>query len=397
MEKFVDILDSIAYEKGIKITDVETALKESLIRTAQKMINEELRYDAHVDRAKKELKLFQVIEVVENGDERLSGEAKDEEENPINPENFISFDDAKKVDPDIEIGDTLQYDLEFEDMGRNAATILSSNFEYKLQRFIEENLFSKYKDKIGKIISGSVTRVDQSDNTFVEIGEVKGMMPRKNRIKGETFKVGDVVKAVVKAVRIDKSHGLIVEISRTSPKFLEALLALEVPEIKDERITIEGCARIPGSRAKIALSTIEPNIDPIGSVVGVKGVRISAVSDELNNESIDCIEYSPVEEVFLSRALSPAIINSVKIDKKYDPESEDRNERGKATVTISTDQKSKAIGKAGLNIRLASMITKYDIELIEIESAVKTERAMEIPQNGEEKTTDTSSLEALFK
>ncbi|RWS48076.1 transcription termination/antitermination protein NusA, partial [Arcobacter venerupis] len=162
---------------------------------------------------------------------------------------------------------------------------------------------------------------------------------------------------------MDKSLGIIIENSRTSPTFLEALLRLEVPEIKDDRIKIEASARIPGSRAKIALSTTEANIDPIGSVVGVKGVRISAVSQELHGESIDCVEYSTVPEMFLSRALSPATILSVVIEKSLIP-----NKNDKATVTIPSDQKSKAIGKAGLHIRLASMLTKTDIELIEIET-----------------------------
>lgn len=388
MDKIIDILDSIAYEKGLKITDVENALKEALINTAKKMVDHTLIFDAGIDRENKKLELFQKIEVVENGDERLTGEVLDEWENPINAENFITIDEAKDIDADLEIGDFVNYDLEFENMGRNAATILHNNFEYKLQRFIEENLVSKYKDKIGKIINGSVTRVDRQENTFVEIGEVRGMLPRKNRIKGEVFKVGDNVKAVVKSVTIDKSNGLIVEISRTSPKFLEALLALEVPELKDERIVIEASARIPGSRAKIALTSLEPQIDPIGSVVGVKGVRIGAVSQELSGENIDCVEYSTIPEIFLARALSPAIISSVKIDKL--PE---LGEKGKAIVTIPSDQKSKAIGKAGLNIRLASMLTKCDIELIEIEGSTPT------PGNSEnqEKTTDTASLEALFK
>lgn len=174
---------------------------------------------------------------------------------------------------------------------------------------------------------------------------------------------------------------------------MEALLKLEVPEIKDERITIEASARIPGSRAKIALSTIEPNIDPIGSVVGVKGVRISAVSKELNGESIDCVEYSTVPEMFLSRALSPAIISSVVIDKTSIP---GRND--KAVVTIPSDQKSKAIGKSGLNIRLASMLTKTDIELKEIESK-NTLSSFGSPDDSgsNEKSTDTADLEALFK
>ena len=389
MDKIIDILDSIAYEKGLKITDVENALKEALIKTAQKMVDFSLVFDAEIDKENKELKLFQKIEVVTSDDERLSGEVLDKWENPINAENFITIEEAKEIDEDLEIGDFVQYDLEFENMGRNAATILHNNFEYKIQRFIEENLLSKYQNKIGKIISGSVTRVDRAENTFVEIGEVRGMLTRKSRIKGESFKVGDVIKAVVKSVTIDKQNGLVVEISRTSPKFLEALLRLEVPELKDERIFIEASARIPGSRAKIALSSSDPQIDPIGSVVGVKGVRISAVSAQLNGENIDCVEYSTLPEMFVSRALSPAIITSVRIEK-----STKEDERDKAIITIPIDQKSKAIGKSGLNIRLASMLTKYDIVLNEtITEPSLTGEA----KKAQEKTVDTASLEALFK
>lgn len=395
MDKIIDILDSIAYEKGLKIEDVEQALKEALIKTAEKMVDPTLNFDAHIDRENKKLELFQKLEVVENDDERLSGNSLDEYNNLINPENFITIDEAKDIDSDLEIGDSVNYDLEFENMGRNAATILHNNFEYKVQRFIEENLVAKYKNKIGKIVNGSVTRIDRAENTFIEIGEVKAILPRKNRIKGETFRVGDNLKAVVKAVKIDKSLGLIIEISRTSPKFLEALLALEVPEIKDERIIVEASARIPGSRAKIALSTTEASIDPIGSVVGVKGVRISSVSKELNGESIDCVEYSTVPEMFLSRALSPAIITSVVIEKEGG-----YGRNAKATVTIPSDQKSKAIGKSGLNIRLASMLTKTDIELkeIEVKNALgSTFASDETSSENQEKTTDTTDLEALFK
>ncbi|PKN14200.1 MAG: transcription termination/antitermination protein NusA, partial [Deltaproteobacteria bacterium HGW-Deltaproteobacteria-24] len=297
MDKIIDILDSIAYEKGLKITEVEEALKEALIITAKKMVDESLTFDAEIDRKNKQLKLFQKIEVVADDDKRLSGLEADEYNNLINKENFITITEACEIDPDLEIGDFMEYELEFENMGRNAATILNSNFEYKLQRFLEQTLMGKYQDKIGKVINGSVTRIDRSENTFVEIGEVKGMLPRKNRIKGESFKVGDNLKAVVKAVNIDKSLGLIIELSRTSPKFLEALLKLEVPELKDERVYIEASARIPGSRAKIALTSIDSSIDAIGSVVGVKGVRIAAVSRQLHGESIDCVEYSAIPEV----------------------------------------------------------------------------------------------------
>ena len=390
MDKIIDILDSIAYEKGLKIEDVENALREALIKTAEKMVDETLRFDANIDRENKKLHLSQKIEVLAVGDEKLTGEVEDEYGNEINAENFIDLDEAKEIDADLEIGDFIDYDLEFENMGRNAATILHSNFEYRIQRFIEENLLGKYKDKIGKVVSGVVTRVDRQENTYIEIGEVKGMLQRKSRIKGETFKVGDTVKAVVRGVNIDKTNGLLIDISRTSPKFLECLLALEVPELKDEKVSIEASARIPGSRAKIALTSIDPQIDPIGSVVGVKGVRISAVSFQISGENIDCVEYSAIPEMFISRALSPAIISSVKIEK-----APGFNEKGKAIVTIPSDQKSKAIGKSGLNIRLASMLTKYEIELVEIASTTPTDEGNN--KRNEEKTTDTSSLEALFK
>jgi len=383
MDKIIDILDSIAYEKGLKIEDVENALKEALIKTAEKMVDPTLKFDAEIDRPNKKLGLFQKIEVVANDDQRLEEDGVDEYNNVISKENYISIDEAKKIDESLEVGDFVNYDLEFENMGRNAATILHNNFEYRIQRFLEESLLNKYKSKVGKTISGSVTRVDRQENTFVEIGEVRGMLPRKSRIKGEFFKVGDTVKAVVRGVNIDKTNGLIVEISRTSPKFLESLLKSEVPELKDEIISIEASARIPGSRAKIALSTTDAHVDPIGSIVGVKGVRINAVSRQLSGENIDCVEYSPIPEMFISRALSPAIITSVKIEKPAEG-----NEKGKAIVTIPHDQKSKAIGKSGLNIRLASMLTKYEIELKEIGGATSSEQ---------EKTTDTASLEALFK
>jgi N utilization substance protein A len=392
MDKIIDIIDSIAYEKGLKISDVEEALKEAMVNTAKKMINEDLIFETEIDRKNKELKLYQKIEVVANDDERLKGTVLNEYNKPISAENFIPLSEAQEANDELEIGDFVQYDLEFDDMGRNAATILHNNFEYKIQRFIEENIFSKYKEKIGKIITANVTRVDSADNTFIEIGEVKGILPRKNRIKGEYFKVGDVIKAVVRTVKIDKNHGLIVEISRTSPKFLEGLLKLEVPELKDERIIIENSARIPGSRAKIALSTTDPSIDPIGSVVGVKGVRISAVSKELNGESIDCIEYTAIPEMFVARALSPAIISNVKIETTKQKE-DDEVEKCKAIVSIPSDQKSKAIGKAGLNVRLASMLTKCDIELKEIQSSNSNDNI----DNDKVKTADTTSLEQLFK
>ncbi len=393
MEKIIDIIDSIAYEKGLKTVEIEEALKESLIKTAEKMIGGNLVFDASINREKKKLNLFQKIEIVANDDTKLQGKTiVDGEEVEVNTENYISIDEAKELDDSLEIGDFLNYDLEFESMGRNAATILFTNLEYRLQRHIEDNLFKKYNSKIGKTVTSAVTSIDRNENTFMEIGEVRAILPRKNRIKGETFKVGDSLKAVVKSVKVDKQHGLIVEVSRTSPKFLESLLTLEVPELKDKRIVIESSARIPGVRAKIAISTTEANIDPIGAIVGVKGVRINAVSKQLHGENIDCIDYSPIPEIFVSRAMSPAIVNSVKIEKPANA-----GEKTKAIITINSDQKGKAIGKDGLNIRLASMLTNCDIVVNEISGTTTTPTKENETQLSEEKSKDLSSLEALFK
>ncbi|MCR4942643.1 MAG: transcription termination factor NusA [Campylobacter sp.] len=340
MEKISDIIESIANEKNLEIEDVKERVKRALINTARYVYGENFEYDVNID-ANKNLKLYQKILVVDNDDERL------QEEN----EHFISLKEAKKIDSGVEIGDELTYELSLDNLGRTAAQTLQKELEYHIQRLVEEKIFQKYENLIGSVVFGSVVRVDEQENTFIEIDELRAILPRKYRIKGEKFKVGDVVKAVIRKVYSDKSLGIKVELSRTSPKFLEALLNAEVPEIKDGGILIHSCARIPGERAKVALISTTPNIDPIGATVGTKGVRINAVSKELKNENIDVIEYSAEPVIFLTRAMSPAIISSVKIDGD------------KAIVSLVGEQKSKAIGKSGINIRLASMLTGLQIEL----------------------------------
>jgi len=189
-------------------------------------------------------------------------------------------------------------------------------------------------------------------------------------------------------VSIDPQYGMFLELTRTSPKFLEKLMEKEVPEIQDGAVDIISSSRIPGERAKVALKTDQLNVDPIGAAVGQRGVRINAVSNELNDENIDCIEYSPIPEMYITRALSPAIVKSVKIENR------DTNDQ-KAIVDITNDQKAKAIGKSGINIRLASMLTNYQIELNEVEGI--TDRSASTTEMQEkEKSTDTSALESLF-
>ena len=333
---------------------------------------------------------------------------------------------AREEAPDVEVGDELTYEVVLENLGRTAVNTLHKELEYNIQQLLEETIFEKYQKMTGQMVFGSVVRVDSEDNTFVEIDEIRAFLPRKNRIKGEKFKVGDVLKAVIRRVYTDK-NGIRMELSRTSPKFLIALLEAEVPEIKDGYVEVFAAARIPGERAKIVLKSHSANVDAVGATVGQKGVRINAVSKELHNENIDCIEFCEEPALLITRALAPAMISSVRIERidkaqgaenlslagAKDEKSQDDLNLGenlanldgksdlnlqdlaksknkadtpekKAIVTLNTEQKSKAIGKGGINIRLASMLTGFEIELKELggeKSEISSEEAMKNLQN----------------
>ena len=220
-KKIVDIIESIAHEKDLNIEDVKNTVCLALTKTAKKIYGEEYEYEAIVNTDTKTLMLFQKVLVVEDNDEKLKNEK----------ENYIGITEAREVDKEIEIDDELTYELKLENLGRTAAATLHKELEFHIQRLLENQIFEKYKNMIGRSIFGAVTRVDGDETTYVEFDEIQAIMPRRNRIKGEKFKAGEVVKAVIRKVFIDKIHGIYVEISRTSPKFLEALLALEVPEI----------------------------------------------------------------------------------------------------------------------------------------------------------------------
>ena len=385
MGKILDIIESIAHEKNITREHAIEAFKEALINTAKRLTSQTSTFDVVIDNDTKTYSVNKIITVVEDDDEKLF--TTDRDGNQIKSDSYIALSEAKEeFDETIEVGDQLTEEFVLEDYGRTASANLFKELEYHIQRRIEQDLFEKYKSKIGKVLIGTVARVDSENNTHIEIGELKGILTQRNRIKGESFKQGDTIKALLRYVSVNPKQGLFLELTRTAPKFLEALLRNEVPEIADGVVEIVNSARIPGERAKVALKTDQLNVDPIGATVGVKGVRINAVSGELNGENIDCIEYSPIPEIFITRSLSPAIAQSIKVNQA----------EKKAVVSITSDQKAKAIGKQGINIRLASMLTGYTIELNEIEGI--TDRQASSSDNKEtEKTTDTSALADLFK
>ena len=395
MEKILDIIDLIAYDKGLDNGVVLEIVKNGLIKIAQEEINPLYHYIVEPDVKERTLKLFYRKKVCAD-DVKLTEE---------DLATSIPFSQAKEFG-DVSVGDELDCELQLDEMSRGAINKLFLNLEYNLQRSIEDQILQGFRAQLGKIVNGQVVGVDERGNTFVEIDSIRALLPQKNRIKGESFKVGDTIRAVLKFVGINK-NGLQVELSRTTPKFLEELLAMEVPEIKDNEVMIFKSARIPGDRAKVAVYSNNPRIDPIGCCVGVKGVRINAVSKELANENIDCVEYHSTLEIFIAKALTPAQILSVKIQEQNIEQSEqnerenmesekEKIERKKAIVQIKSDQKSKAIGKGGVNIRLASMLCDCDIELCEIDTPNTTEsKADSTATAPAENTAQKSGLDAL--
>ena len=387
MAKILDIIEAIAHEKNISKENAIEAFKEALDKTAKKLTSFTSSFEILINQDTKDYSIHKVITVVGDKDKQLFTEVgKEGNKRMIESDSFIPLSEALEFDDSLEIGDQLKEELILEEHGRTASANLFRELEYHIQRRVEQDLFEKYRELVGTVMLGTVNRVDADDNTHVEIGELKGIMSQRNRIKGEKYKRGDSIRALLRYVSVDPEYGMFLELTRTSPKFLETLMSNEVPEIEDGAVEIIGAARIPGERAKLALKTEQMNIDPIGAAVGVKGVRINAVSQELNGENIDCIEFSPIPEVFITRALSPAITQSIKVDA---------NEK-KAIVNITGDQKAKAIGRSGINIRLASMLTGYTIELNEIEGI--SERSSDRNDKTEaSKTTDTTALADLFK
>lgn len=365
MENIADVIYSIAYERNLDKDKVKANVKEALLDMARETINPSFQYSVYIDEENKNISLCKKIFAVEGEGDIENG--------------TVSVQEAKEVDENITVGDFLEQEIDLNDLKRSSSNFLFIAIEKRLQTLLEEELHQKYQKQEGQIIHATVVRVDGDENTIVEIGEVKGILPLKNRIKGEKFNVGDTFSSILNRIRTTK-QGIHLELSRTTPKFLNELLRLEVPELKDGQLEIMNSARIPGVRAKIAIQSYSPTIDPIGSIVGSKGVRIKAVSSILSDENIDCIEYSDQPEIFITRSLSPAIVTSVSVNE----------EEKKAIATVPSEQKRKAIGKSGFNIRLASMLTGYRIDLIETEG-MNLDGDIEVSNNAK-----PSALEDLF-
>lgn len=362
MDKILDIMELIAYEKGLPLEAVQNILEGKILELAKNTLGEGKNYIISFDKKDKTIKLFYKLKVVDSA----LDSADCSNESAFNKEREIRLIDAQNlpnIDADaLNIGDEILLEININeiDINRNITSALLKDIEALMEQSLENQIYESLKSHIGKIVNGMVIFVDKrSEDSIVEIDSTRAKLPRKNRIKGEKFAVGENISCILKNIYFDKKYGIQIELSRTTPKFLEELLRLEVPEISDGEVSIIKCARIPGVRAKVAVQSNTPRVDAVGASVGVKGVRINAVSKKLCGENIDCIEYSAIPEVFIANALSPAKIKSVKIDG-------DKAEGKKAIVSIHSEQKPKVIGKDGVNIRLASMLLGLEIQIEDI-------------------------------
>ncbi len=268
------------------------------------------------------------------------------------PGKHISLSEAHKIEADFELGEEITTPVKLEDFGRRAVLAVRQNLVSKVLELEKDNLYKKYKEKVGEIMIGEVYQIWKKELLILDDEGNELMLPKTEQIPSDFFKKGDTIKAVVQRVEM-KNNSPIIVLSRTSSIFLERLFELEVPEVFDGLITIKKIVREPGERAKVAVESYDDRIDPVGACVGMKGSRIHGIVRELRNENIDVINFTTNPSLFISRALSPAKITSVKIDE----------ETKHAEVFLKPDQVSLAIGKGGHNIKLAGKLTGYEIDV----------------------------------
>ena len=345
----ISLIDTFAEFKETKNIDRATlvsVLEESFRSVIAKLFGSDDNYDVIVNPDKGDFEIYRNRTVV------ADGEVKDDNRE-------ISLTEARQIDEDYEVGEEVSENVDFAKFGRRAILTLRQTLASKILELEHDSLYNKYKDRVGEIVSAEVYQIWKKEMLCVDDEGNELILPKTEQIPSDFYRKGEAVRAVVARVDNTNNNPKII-LSRTSPVFLQRLLEAEVPEIHDGLITVRKIARMPGERAKIAVESYDDRIDPVGACVGVKGSRVHGIVRELRGENIDVINYTQNISLFITRALSPATVNSVRIHE----------EERKAEVYLNPDQVSLAIGKSGLNIKLASRLTEYTIDVFrEIEGA----------------------------
>ena len=330
--------------KNIDRTTLVSVLEESFRNVIAKIYGSDENFDVIVNPDKGDFEIHRNRVVVEDG------EVEDENKE-------IALSEAQKIEPDYEVGEEVSEEVDFKKFGRRAILNLRQTLASKILELEHDSLYQKYKDRVGQVVSGEVYQIWKREVLLMDDEGNEMHLPKGEQIPNDNYHKGETVRAIVKEVQNENNNPRII-LSRTSPVFLERLLEAEVPEINDGLITIKKVARMPGDRAKVAVESYDERIDPVGACVGVKGSRVHGIVRELCNENIDVINYSSNVQLFISRALSPAKITSITIDQ----------ENHKAEVYLQPEEVSLAIGRGGLNIKLASMLTEYTIDVFRVVS-----------------------------
>ena len=325
--------------KNIDRTTLVSVLEESFRNVIAKIFGSDENFDVIVNPDKGDFEIYRNRVVVADTDV--------EDQNKQ-----ISLSEAQKIDPDYEIGEDVSETIEFAKFGRRAILNLRQTLASKILELEHDSLYNKYKDRVGQIISGEVYQTWKREVLIVDDENNELILPKSEQIPNDQYRKGETIRAVILRVDNENNNPKII-LSRTSPVFLERLLEGEVPEINDGLISIKNIARMPGERAKVAVESYDERIDPVGACVGVKGSRVHGIVRELGNENIDVINYTSNIKLYIQRSLSPAKVSSINIDE----------ENHKAEVYLQPEEVSLAIGRGGLNIKLASMLTGYTIDV----------------------------------
>ena len=356
----LNLISNFAEFKELKNIDKTTMIGvlEDVFRHAlQKQYGTDENFDIIINDDKGDLEIWRNREVV--ADEDFTDEVSQ-----------ITLSEVLKIDDSYEVGDEYTDEIPFSAFGRRAVLSLRQNLASRIFDLENAGVYEDYSSKVGELISGEVYQVWKRDMMILDEDENELVMPKNEQIPNDFYRKGDTIKAIIKSVEMVNNKPRII-LSRTANLFLERLFEQEVPEINDGLITIKKIARIPGERAKVAVESYDDRVDPVGACVGVKGARIYTIVKELRNENIDVIQYTSNTSLLIQRALAPAKVSSITIDE----------EKNTASVYLQPDQVSLAIGKGGLNIRLAKLLTGFDIDVfreLEEEDVALTEFADEI-------------------